>query len=933
MMNKRWIIYWLMVFGFIVHGMRLSVKAAYGINRTINFQGKLVDSNGVNVPNSTPVTATFSIYESNDSCPGGGTAVWSEDQTFTPVDGIFQVALGSQTAFGSSIDFSQDTLYLGIKISTEASEMCSGSARIKLAAVPQAFNAERFAGLTADNSQTNYFTITGGQGTAATLKVNGDITVGSIITPTSAGGLTIQSNGANDMTVDSGTTGNVNVGTGANAKTIYIGTAAVANTITIGSASATGVSITDNNWSIGTDGTASFGSNGVELADSDTNPACAAGDYKIYADTSDARLKKCQDGVVSDLARDADVIFKAKSADQSVTNDTTLTDETALQFTLGGSEEWNVMWDLMVANNNSATPGWKAAVVGPAANSCNVLQSGAEPAGAAFPQATTTDCIEAPGSLVNDTIDASSTPFMVNIAANITGGGTGGTVKVQFAENTAGGGTSVTVMAGSIMTAYRVTGADLAEFYYTRYGTLEPGDVVAWDSLMIDGVMKTSRAYDPQTLGVISTKPGLVMGGSSGTSGGFPALVALLGRVPVKVTAENGPIRPGDLLTASSIPGVAMKMIKAGTSIGMATTGYSDPGVGMVTVIVKTGYAAGAKVLDLAAESGSEPVKTLLNLGETGRAALQYVLENEAILKGSPDLSEMLTDRVVAGLEMVTPSLIADKVFARVISGLGKEKLTIETDGGQIAFAASGSAVFSGGVTADWIKANRIEGLEILTRKFTGLEDKLASLSPMPSPTDSPVAALDMTILGDLVASKALTVNGQATFYDKVEFKSPVTFEGVPLFNQDTAGFAIIKKDTDRVDIVFDKEYPEPPVVSVNMAVDLRKNADGTTNDNENNELEKQMLGGNYAYIVTRKTTKGFRVILNKTAGADLTFSWTVFAAKNPKTFSSMIGPPAILGEEIMISPTPLATPVVTPTDVPAAATGSGETRAVDLGG
>ena len=35
--------------------------------------------------------------------------------------------------------------------------------------------------------------------------------------------------------------------------------------------------------------------------------------------------------------------------------------------------------------------------------------------------------------------------------------------------------------------------------------------------------------------------------------------VALLGIVPVKVTAENGQIQPGDLLTTSSAPGHAMK--------------------------------------------------------------------------------------------------------------------------------------------------------------------------------------------------------------------------------------------------------------------------------------------------------------------------------------------------------------------------------------
>ena len=69
---------------------------------------------------------------------------------------------------------------------------------------------------------------------------------------------------------------------------------------------------------------------------------------------------------------------------------------------------------------------------------------------------------------------------------------------------------------------------------------------------------------DHTVLGVISTKPGLTLGGEDlvGKSG-IPVFLALAGRVPVMVSDENGPIRPGDLLTTSSTPGVAMKATKA----------------------------------------------------------------------------------------------------------------------------------------------------------------------------------------------------------------------------------------------------------------------------------------------------------------------------------------------------------------------------------
>ena len=40
---------------------------------------------------------------------------------------------------------------------------------------------------------------------------------------------------------------------------------------------------------------------GVEFDESDTNPTCAAGNFNIFADLSEGKLKKCTDGVASDL--------------------------------------------------------------------------------------------------------------------------------------------------------------------------------------------------------------------------------------------------------------------------------------------------------------------------------------------------------------------------------------------------------------------------------------------------------------------------------------------------------------------------------------------------------------------------------------------------------------------------------------------------------
>ena len=80
-------------------------------------------------------------------------------------------------------------------------------------------------------------------------------------------------------------------------------------------------------------------------------------------------------------------------------------------------------------------------------------------------------------------------------------------------------------------------------------------------------VKKSFQPYDKKVIGVVSTQPAIVieggrivaMGNWKGQNNTLKPAIALAGRVPVKATDENGPIRKGDLLTSSSKPGYAMK--------------------------------------------------------------------------------------------------------------------------------------------------------------------------------------------------------------------------------------------------------------------------------------------------------------------------------------------------------------------------------------
>ena len=88
-------------------------------------------------------------------------------------------------------------------------------------------------------------------------------------------------------------------------------------------------------------------------------------------------------------------------------------------------------------------------------------------------------------------------------------------------------------------------------------------------------------------MGVVSTKPGIILGGLIDGGG---ANVALAGRIPVKINLNNGEIKAGDYLTSSDIPGIAMKATKAGKVLGIALEDFSqsdfDNGKDRITMFV-----------------------------------------------------------------------------------------------------------------------------------------------------------------------------------------------------------------------------------------------------------------------------------------------------------------------------------------------------------
>ena len=95
---------------------------------------------------------------------------------------------------------------------------------------------------------------------------------------------------------------------------------------------------------------------------------------------------------------------------------------------------------------------------------------------------------------------------------------------------------------------------DVAEWVRTS-PALAPGTVVVIDSAHPDCLVATDKPYDTRVAGVISPKPGLLLG----EPGSGKAKVAHSGRVKVRVDATYGPIALGDLLVTSPTSGRAMR--------------------------------------------------------------------------------------------------------------------------------------------------------------------------------------------------------------------------------------------------------------------------------------------------------------------------------------------------------------------------------------
>ncbi|MFI5240582.1 MAG: hypothetical protein ACHQUB_02645, partial [Candidatus Saccharimonadia bacterium] len=186
---------------FLIVPSLTPTQASAGINPEINFQARLENSLGATVPDGY-YNIEFKIYQDGTGCvssgssPCGGTLKWTEDwlnynsQGVQVKNGYFSVLLGSVNAFGASVDFNQNTLWLSLNIGDTTSATTFAGATPdgemlpfkRLAANPYALNTSELGGLTSSQYvQLSQGVQTDSSSTNASIFINKTATSANIL--------------------------------------------------------------------------------------------------------------------------------------------------------------------------------------------------------------------------------------------------------------------------------------------------------------------------------------------------------------------------------------------------------------------------------------------------------------------------------------------------------------------------------------------------------------------------------------------------------------------------------------------------------------------------------------------------------------------------------------------------------------------------------
>ncbi|MDD4995147.1 MAG: hypothetical protein PHW53_01610 [Patescibacteria group bacterium] len=147
-------------------------------------------------------------------------------------------------------------------------------------------------------------------------------------------------------------------------------------------------------------------------------------------------------------------------------------------------------------------------------------------------------------------------------------------------------------VAGDIVYAASST-ITYSEVLFDPVSGLSTSSTGTYNTSVVD---RASKPYDSRIIGIVSTSPVQRFGENVREVSSSTAVIALIGRVPTRVSDANGPIKAGDQITSSDIRGVGMKSTKPGMVVGTALEDWSGSGETTIMVFVNPMWYSGGAI-------------------------------------------------------------------------------------------------------------------------------------------------------------------------------------------------------------------------------------------------------------------------------------------------------------------------------------------------
>ncbi len=260
-------------------------------------------------------------------------------------------------------------------------------------------------------------------------------------------------------------------------------------------------------------------------------------------------------------------------------------------------------------------------------------------------------------------------------------------------------------------------------------------------------------------LGVISTAPGLLLGGADSQAASTTANLALSGRVPVEVSLANGSIAIGDRLTLSTTTaGTAVKAIHSGQTIGIALDplGGTASTTGEIEMFVSSQYWLSPNDIAIDGDSGNVGIGTSSPATTT---PYKLAVGGDIIATGFVNLSDEMAKTNISHVDASTTASFLDVLRGMMIAEYSyKNELGVASSTGTTTASTTPDRVgFLAQEAPQLVRSSSGNGIDL----YKLITVSIGGLQALANKVDQVVASLN-TLTTRVVALEQSAQNGIA---------------------------------------------------------------------------------------------------------------------------------------------------------------------------